>query len=81
MDDAVACLCCGYLTLSERYGWEICPVCIWEDDIVQGEDPNFAGGANTMSLKQARINFRELGACDRSVLKYVRAPLPEEIPN
>ncbi len=27
-----ACLCCGYLTLDERGGYDICPVCFWEDD-------------------------------------------------
>ena len=27
-----ACLCCGFLTLDERGGYDICPVCFWEDD-------------------------------------------------
>lgn len=27
-----ACPCCGYLTLDERGGYDICPVCYWEDD-------------------------------------------------
>jgi hypothetical protein len=26
------CPCCGYLTLMERAGYEICDVCWWEDD-------------------------------------------------
>ncbi len=26
------CPCCRYVTLSERGGDEICPVCFWEDD-------------------------------------------------
>lgn len=27
-----ACPCCGCLTLDERGGYDICPVCFWEDD-------------------------------------------------
>lgn len=35
----------------ERYGeYIICPHCGWEDDPVQFKDPNFAGGANELSL-------------------------------
>lgn len=26
------CLCCGYRTLKERGGYDICPVCFWEDE-------------------------------------------------
>src|SRR5690606_15709062 len=29
---AHACPCCGHPTLGERAGFEICPVCFWEDD-------------------------------------------------
>lgn len=29
---AHACPRCGHLTLGERAGFEICPVCFWEDD-------------------------------------------------
>ena len=29
----VRCLCCGYRTLDERGGYDICPVCFWEDEV------------------------------------------------
>ena len=80
--EAYACPCCGCLTLGERGGYEICPVCFWEDD---GQDEDNAdlilGGPNgSLSLTQARRNFQEYGACDRRHLENVREPLPEERP-
>ncbi|MCQ2492266.1 MAG: right-handed parallel beta-helix repeat-containing protein [Lachnospiraceae bacterium] len=58
-DDHVAgkypCPCCGCHTLNEGEGsYEICPVCGWEDDRVQKNDPEFQGGANEESLKEAK---------------------------
>ena len=32
MKKKVRCLCCGYRALDERGGFDICPVCFWEDD-------------------------------------------------
>ena len=56
---AVACPCCGYATLDERGGWDICRICWWEDD---GQDNHnatvVAGGPNSnLSLARARLNF------------------------
>ncbi len=53
------CPCCGYPTLTERAGYEICGICFWEDD---GQDDELAdralGGPNAdYSLTQARMNF------------------------
>lgn len=77
-----ACACCGYLTLSEEPPgtFEICPVCGWEDDEVQFDDPAFEGGANSVSLNQAKLNFAVLGAIDEESLGSVRKPRPDEIP-
>lgn len=77
-----ACPCCGYRTLGDpRPGsYEICPVCFWEDDLTQFESPELSGGANRVSLVQARRNFIEFGACDRSSVPHVRLPLPTEKP-
>ncbi|WP_211219403.1 CPCC family cysteine-rich protein [Enterococcus pallens] len=45
------CHCCGYYTLIEDSD-DICPVCWWQDDIVQREDPDYGGGPNHgISLK------------------------------
>ena len=54
------CPCCGYPTLEERGGYEICYLCNWEDD---GQDDPHAdevwGGPNRdYSLTDARKNFK-----------------------
>ncbi len=76
------CLCCGFRTLSEEPPgtFQICPVCYWEDDNVQAADPDFEGGANRVSLNQARRNFAEFRAVTRDAVRFVRPPLPEEKP-
>ncbi|HIS53232.1 MAG TPA: hydrolase [Candidatus Onthomonas avicola] len=75
------CPCCGFYTFEQRpcgnYG--ICPVCFWEDDPIQLKNKNYEGGANTVSLLQARRNFLHFGACEERVLPYVRKPREDEM--
>jgi hypothetical protein len=70
------CPCCGYETLPEPASgtYDICPICFWEDDGVQLADPDYEGGANRPSLRQAQKHFAEFGACDRAALTHVRKP-------
>jgi len=58
----------------------ICPVCFWEDDDVQFENPDFAGGANRPSLNQARSNYRAFGTADEQARSHVRLPRVDELP-
>ena len=76
------CPCCGFLTLSEQPPgtFEICPVCNWEDDAAQAANPTLEGGANRVSLEQARGNFARFGASSKDAIGAVRKPLPDEIP-
>ncbi|MHC9084874.1 CPCC family cysteine-rich protein [Luteimonas sp. RIT-PG2_3] len=46
--------CCGERTLTTTGGYESCDVCGWEDDHVQSSDPDYTGGANKLSLNQAK---------------------------
>jgi hypothetical protein len=74
------CPCCGFRTLFERGGDEICPVCFWQDD---GQDDHDAddvrGGPNDdLSLTEARRNYRTFGASTRKMLPHVRAARPDE---
>ncbi|MBR7827436.1 hypothetical protein KDK95_14050 [Actinospica sp. MGRD01-02] len=60
------CPCCGYLVFDEPPGsYEICPVCIWEDDLVQLRWPSYTGGANKPSLIDAQQNFKSFGASEQ----------------
>ncbi|WP_394828278.1 CPCC family cysteine-rich protein [Pendulispora albinea] len=77
-----ACPCCRYLTLTEPPPgtFVICPVCFWEDDDAQFDDPNAAGGANAISLREAQANFAEFKASERQFVEQVRGPHANEIP-
>lgn len=81
-DGPYACPCCGYLTLDERGGWEICSVCFWEDDGQDDQDADVVrGGPNgPLSLSQARQNFDVLGACRERSIYDVRPPKRDEVP-
>ena len=74
------CPCCGHLTLGEEGAdtFEICPVCFWEDDNVQNENPDYEGGANGISLNEAKKNYRKFGAIKEELIKHVRRPTPRE---
>ncbi|MDO4285377.1 MAG: CPCC family cysteine-rich protein [Eubacteriales bacterium] len=55
------CPCCGKHRFKEEGFYEICPVCGWEDDPLQRDEPDFEGGANDESLNQARARYLAKG--------------------
>jgi hypothetical protein len=70
--DLQQCPCCDYFTLDERYDWDICPVCFWEDEPYDPSHPDSPAPANHgLTLRQARANFRDFGACEAAMLKHV----------
>lgn len=73
------CPCCGFYTLPGSGNFDICPVCFWEDDPVQEDDPDFAGGANETSLNESRKNYERFHACEERYKDRVRDPRPEEM--
>lgn len=79
--EAYRCPCCGCRTLGERGGFEICAVCFWEDDGQDDADADtIRGGPNrSLSLTQARQNFRAMGACDHESLPHARKATLEEL--
>lgn len=61
IDQKIKCPCCGkaYVGL-----FDICDVCGWENDDLQLENPDFSGGANKMSLNEAKKVFEQGGKVD-----------------
>lgn len=73
----ITCPCCGYRTITEEY--DICDICRWEHDLVQERDPDYMGGANSVSLRQAQWNFGAFGACERASVAHARKPGPDDV--
>lgn len=74
------CSCCGALTVLDTQD-DICPVCFWKNSqfdkyFTEPSDDNIQ-----VTPEQARKNYREFGAFDRSALPYVREPEESEIDN
>lgn len=53
------CACCQQLTVDKDAKFDICPNCGWEKDATQNENPNYKGGANKMSLNEAREAYKK----------------------
>ena len=58
------CDCCFFPTLNGHGGYEICPICWWEDDPTAADDLNGDSVVNSgLSLNEARRNFQEHQHC------------------
>lgn len=62
------CPVCGYHTFAVIGDWDACSVCGWISDPVQEAMPADPTGANGISLKKARENFRAVGAITETKL-------------
>ena len=56
IDEHVWCPVCGKTEVEE---YEFCNVCGWQHDPIQYIEPDLDGGANDMSLNQARKAYKE----------------------
>ena len=59
------CPVCGFKTLRSDRDYSICSICMWEDDPIQTDDPDFWGGANSLSLN----DYREKWLVDHKILQ------------
>ena len=53
------CPVCDKHTFSCHDSFEVCPICGWEDDELQCDEPDYEGGANTESLNQAKDEWNK----------------------
>lgn len=53
------CPICGKHIFEKDNNFEICPICHWEDDGVQRDEPDYPEGANGMSLNEYKKRWEE----------------------
>ena len=62
--------CCGHIVFDNGpRSYEICPVCFWQDDIVQVLRPNLGGGENRPSSIDSQKNVSRLGAVEERLVQ------------
>jgi hypothetical protein len=74
-----ACPCCGFLTLSQRGEYDICPVCSWEDDGKGAQDQSLYSPPNGASLQNFRVHARD--RIDSRGRWYRRVRMPDGQPD
>ena len=74
-----ACPVCGHYTIFERYDWEICPVCFWEDDVLDEPGKDNESPANGhLKLSEAQANYILFGCVRLENKKDIRLARPDE---
>lgn len=58
------CACCGTDLGDDFVDGYICYVCEWQADAVQDNNSDYRGGANTISLNEARENYKRTGKAE-----------------
>ena len=54
------CPICGKYEFEEREIYDVCPICLWEDDPLQAYEPDLTG-ANPITLNEAREQYKKYG--------------------
>ena len=77
------CPCCGYLTFPvprEEALAYICPVCFWENDVLDPGEDDHSDENHGMTLRQGRENYQRWGAAEKRLVRFARPPRPSELP-
>ncbi len=65
------CPVCGKYRFKIYDFFEVCPICGWEDDGLQRDEPDYEGGANVISLNQMKKAY-EKGIEKQKAIKMYR---------
>ena len=67
MNTNTICPCCEEHYFEYVDFFETCPVCGWQDDGVQRNEPDYRGGANAESLNEYRSLWKMRKAAKKAV--------------
>ncbi|HEX3045267.1 MAG TPA: glycosyltransferase [Bacillota bacterium] len=70
----ITCPCCGYKSLYQMFATtnQICLICFWENEPGQPWEPDYQGGENGVTLRQAQQNFMKFGASEERYRNFPR---------
>ncbi len=74
-----ACPICGYHTLEERFNYEICTICFWEDDTQVKLTEDLFSEANKLKVSEAQVNYMLHGVVDGNYKDNARKPITTDI--
>lgn len=59
------CPCCGHQVFDREPGYhQVCPICLWEDELAQLRFPRMTGVSNGVCLLQAQLNYQKYGVAE-----------------
>lgn len=74
------CPACGYYVFSELDNQaEICPICGWQNDLIDLQEMYQPMGPNKVSLEVAQRSFATIGAVEQRFVDKVRKPNEEDV--
>lgn len=72
-DGKKICKCCCKYELDKNSIFQVCPICGWESDPIQEDNPNYRGGANYESLNEYKEKYKlKIKEQDRIITKNGR---------
>ena len=60
----IKCPICHESEFERENDFDVCDICEWENDGVQMDDPDYAGGANYISLNQYKVRWQSRGVME-----------------